>query len=336
MSDATTDVLYLGVDGGGTSTVALLGLADGTVAGRGQAGPSNAKAVGTAAARTALEEAIAGAFAAAGLWPRAVAVACLGVAGFDRPEDKALLGEWSVSGNWADRLVLVNDGDLVVAAGTPEGWGVGVIAGTGSIAVSRAPDGRKSRAGGWGVTFGDEGSAYAVAVAALRLIARRIDGRDPAPGGPDAQTEAICKALKIDGPGKIVSAVYAPGMDRTRIAGLVPAVMEAAAKDPSLVDLLIAPAARRRRRPLAGLARRPAPDRPGRRLPRRHPVPRRRPDGRPPRPRLRADPHPRRGARRGGPQPRPPGARGGGDRLAIGRLDLRTAPDTLEPVTTSS
>ena len=32
---------------------------------------------------------------------------------------------------------MVNDGDLVVAAGTPEGWGIGVIAGTGSIAVGR-------------------------------------------------------------------------------------------------------------------------------------------------------------------------------------------------------
>jgi N-acetylglucosamine kinase-like BadF-type ATPase len=173
-----------------------------------------------------------------------VAVACLGVAGFDRPEDKALLGEWSIAGKWADRLVLVNDGDLVVAAGTPEGWGVGLIAGTGSIAVSRGPDGKKSRAGGWGATFGDEGSAYAVAVAALRLIARRLDGRDPAPEDPDPLTESICKALKIDGPGKIVSAVYAPGMDRTRIAGLVPAVMEAAAKDPTLIDRLIKPAAR--------------------------------------------------------------------------------------------
>lgn len=236
--------LFLGVDGGGTSTVALLGLADGRVVGRGTAGPSNAKAVGTAAARTALEEAIAGAFTEAGLWPRAVAVACLGVAGFDRPEDKALLGEWSVSGNWADRLVLVNDGDLVVAAGTPEGWGVGVIAGTGSIAVARAADGRKARAGGWGSVFGDEGSAYAVATAALRLVARRIDGRDPKPDGPDALTEAICRALDIDGPGGIVSAVYAPGMDRTRIAGLTPAVIAAADRDPNLVGLLIRPAAR--------------------------------------------------------------------------------------------
>ncbi|MDG3007548.1 N-acetylglucosamine kinase [Paludisphaera mucosa] len=240
----SAEVLFLGVDGGGTSTVALIGLDDGRVVGRGEAGPSNAKAVGTAAARTALEEAIAGAFAAAGLWPRAVAVACLGVAGFDRPEDKALLGEWSVAGNWADRLVLVNDGDLVVAAGTPEAWGVGVIAGTGSIAVARAADGRKARAGGWGATFGDEGSAFAVAVAALRLVARRLDGRDPRPPELDPLTEAICKALRIDGPGKIVSAVYAPGMDRTRIAALTPAVIAAAAKDPSLVDLLIRPAAR--------------------------------------------------------------------------------------------
>ena len=40
---------------------------------------------------------------------------------------------------------MVNDGDLVVAAGTPEGWGVGVIAGTGSIAVGRA-QGRTHRA----------------------------------------------------------------------------------------------------------------------------------------------------------------------------------------------
>ncbi|AMV35823.1 N-acetylglucosamine kinase [Planctomyces sp. SH-PL62] len=243
-STDAAETLFLGVDGGGTSTVALLGLGDGRVLGQGAAGPSNAKAVGTAAARTALEEAIAGAFAEAGLWPRAVAVACLGVAGFDRPEDKALLGEWAVAGNWADRLVLVNDGDLVVAAGTPEGWGVGLIAGTGSIAVARAADGRKARAGGWGAVFGDEGSAYALAVAALRLVARRIDGRDPAPTGPDALTDALCRALKIDGPGQIVSAVYAPGMDRTKVAALTPAVIDAALRDASLVDILIKPAAR--------------------------------------------------------------------------------------------
>jgi len=244
-NDATTDeTLFLGVDGGGTSTVALLGLADGRVIGTGTAGPSNAKAVGTSAARTALEEAIAGAFAEAGMWPRSVAIACLGVAGFDRPEDKQLLGEWSEAGRWADRLILVNDGDLVVAAGTPEGWGVGVIAGTGSIAVARAADGRKARAGGWGAIMGDEGSAYNVVVAALRLIARRLDHREEAPMNPDPLTEAICQGLGIKGPGGLISAVYAPGIDRTVLAGLAPMIVEAAERDPSINDILLRPAGR--------------------------------------------------------------------------------------------
>jgi len=246
MSDdaMSNETLFLGVDGGGTSTVALLGLADGRVIGTGTAGPSNAKAVGTAAARTALEEAIAGAFAAAGMWPRSVAVACLGVAGFDRPEDKQLLGEWSEAGQWADRLILVNDGDLVVAAGTPEGWGVGVIAGTGSIAVSRAPDGRKARAGGWGAIMGDEGSAYNTVVAALRLIARRVDHREEAPMNPDPLTEAVCDELGIKGPEGLISAIYAPGIDRTVLAGLAPAILKAAERDPSVNDLLLRPAGR--------------------------------------------------------------------------------------------
>lgn len=238
------ETLFLGVDGGGTSTVALLGLADGRVIGTGTAGPSNAKAVGTAAARAALEEAIAGAFAEAGTWPRSVAIACLGVAGFDRPEDKQLLGEWSEAGRWADRLILVNDGDLVVAAGTPEGWGVGVIAGTGSIAVSRAADGRKARAGGWGAIMGDEGSAYNVVVAALRLIARRIDRREEPPMTPDPLTDSICKALGIKGPEGLISAVYAPKIDRTVLAGLAPAIVEAAGRDPSINDILLRPAGR--------------------------------------------------------------------------------------------
>ena len=85
-----------------------------------------------------------------GLEPAPVEVACLGLAGFDRPDDRKILAGWADEARLARRLVLVNDGDLVVAAGTPEGWGVGVIAGTGSIAVGRTKDSHAARAGGWG------------------------------------------------------------------------------------------------------------------------------------------------------------------------------------------
>jgi N-acetylglucosamine kinase-like BadF-type ATPase len=237
-----TEPLLLGIDGGGTSTVTLLGQGDGRVLGRGLAGPSNAKAVGTAVARAALEQSIAAAFADAGLARRMTAIACLGLAGFDRPEDKQELREWAQSGRWANELILVNDGDLVIAAGTPRGWGVGVIAGTGSIAVARASDGRCSRSGGWGYLIGDEGSAYAVVMAALRRVARRADGRESPRLHPDPLTRHLCDALAIPGPENLVRVIYAPGAARSWFASLAPAVLAAAIEDSSVTAEFLHPA----------------------------------------------------------------------------------------------
>ena len=84
---------------------------------------------------------------------------------------------------------------MVIAAGTTEGWGVGVIAGTGSIAVGRTKDGQTARAGGWGHLIGDEGSAYSVVLDALRLVARRADGRDTQVVGRDPLTERMSLRL---------------------------------------------------------------------------------------------------------------------------------------------
>jgi len=232
----------LGIDGGGTATIAWLADAEGRVLGRGRAGPSNAKAAGPEAARQAIAGAIGLAFSDAGATPGPVPAACLGLAGFDRPEDRRLLAGWVEQGRWADRAVLVNDGDLVIAAGTPEGWGLGVIAGTGSIAVGRTPSGQTARAGGWGPLIGDEGSAYAVVLAALRLLARRTDGRAETCPGRDPLAEHLCRALGIPGPAALVPAIYSPGFDRPRIAALAPAVLDAAREDPELVDLLLLPA----------------------------------------------------------------------------------------------
>src|SRR6266436_5922110 len=109
----------LGVDGGGTTTEALLAEPGLRILGRGTAGPSNAKAVGLEAARRALDAAIRAAFDDAGLEPAPVDVACLGLAGFDRPDDRKILAGWADEARLTHRLVLVNDGDLVVAAGTP-------------------------------------------------------------------------------------------------------------------------------------------------------------------------------------------------------------------------
>ena len=234
--------LLLGIDGGGTSTVAWLADEAGRVLGRGLAGPSNPKAIGFEVAFGALEAATTAAFDAASRPRIAVDVACLGLAGFAQIKDRARLSNWSERWGLCRDLLAVSDGALVLAAGTPEGWGVAVIAGTGSIAVGANQAGRTARAGGWGPLLGDEGSAYVVVLAALRRIARRADGREVSRAGGDPLTRRFMAALNVDDPSELISAIYPPALDRTRIAALAPLILEAASDDPSVVTDLLEPA----------------------------------------------------------------------------------------------
>lgn len=235
-------VLLLGVDGGGTSTEAWLAEPGGKVLGRGRAGPSNAKAVGLQSSRQALDLAIQAAFHAAGLTPRPANIACLGLAGFDRPDDRRLLAGWAREAGWAHRTVLANDGDLVVAAGTPEGQGIGIIAGTGSIAVGRSPQGCTARAGGWGHLIGDEGSAYRVVLDALRLVAHRADGREPVRSDHDPLTNRLCAALGVNEPTQIVTTIYCAEFSRAQLASLAPVVLAAGDEDAEVIARLLIPA----------------------------------------------------------------------------------------------
>ena len=114
--------LLLGLDGGGSKTLALLAGADGSVLGRGIAGASNYQNIGEIAAWAALGAAIAAAFADAGLEPSDVAAVGLGLAGVDRPEDRALFEGWAAERFGGAPVVIANDAELVLAAGTPDGW----------------------------------------------------------------------------------------------------------------------------------------------------------------------------------------------------------------------
>jgi N-acetylmuramic acid 6-phosphate etherase len=222
--------LYLGIDGGGTHTVALLAgrtACGWEVLGRGTAGPSNRQAVGTERALAALDEAVSAAFAAAGRTRGPAAAACLGLAGADRPDDQAVIRDWAGRVRLAERVDVTSDAAILLAAGTPEGWGLVLIAGTGSIAFGRTADDRPARAGGWGHLLGDEGSGYALAMAGLQAVARAADGRRPA----TRLTEGLLKRLGLSQPQDLIAAVYRGGRDRADLAALAPLVVEAAEGD---------------------------------------------------------------------------------------------------------
>jgi N-acetylglucosamine kinase-like BadF-type ATPase len=229
------DDLVIGVDGGGSTTVALVATAT-EIIGRGEAGPSNMQAVGVTRAFRAIEDAVSAAFAAAGRPPATVRAAVLGLAGADRPQEQTLVRSWAERFGLAKQVDVVNDAQVLLAAGTPQGWGIALVAGTGSIAFGRRPDGRTGRAGGWGYLLGDEGSAYALVMSALQEIAHAADGRGP----PTLLTERFLAELGGERPMDLIPAVYRGGWDRTALASLAPIVLEAAEKGDSVAARIAA------------------------------------------------------------------------------------------------
>lgn len=220
--------LLLGVDGGGSHTVAILADAtsEGEILGRGFAGPSNIQSVGAERAFSELERAIESAFVDAKLQRQPVAAAAFGLAGVDSPAAAEIIRHWAESRRVAELLEVDNDATLLLVGGTPEGWGIAVVCGTGSIALGRAPDGRMDRCGGWGHLLGDEGSAYALALAAVRSIARSADQCEPS----TRLTNLILAEMGLREPMDMIQAVYSGPWDRARLATLAPLVLRTASE----------------------------------------------------------------------------------------------------------
>ncbi|RNF33888.1 N-acetylglucosamine kinase [Paracoccus methylarcula] len=98
---------------------------------------------------------------------------------------------------------VVNDAELIPAAmGVHDG--IGVVAGTGSIAVTRNPDGEMLVAGGWGWVIGDEGSASGLVREAARIASLYLDQG----GTPDEPlVRLLCESLGIDRTVRLGSAI---------------------------------------------------------------------------------------------------------------------------------
>jgi N-acetylglucosamine kinase-like BadF-type ATPase len=233
----------LAVEGGGSKTTAQLTDLDGKSVGRGYGPGSNPHSVGFETAYKAVAMAIDGALInATGRLPESshwqktgVAAACFGLAGIDGPEDEAQLTAWVKQQAIAERFVVVNDSELVVAAGTPDGWGVALISGAGSVCLARSPQGRTLRVGGWGHLLGDEGSGYRLSLDALRLATQTVDGR--------AEAQALLRALlrhwSLADAVALIRHVHAPGMTPADLAGLAPVVLSLAASGDASAKSLV-------------------------------------------------------------------------------------------------
>jgi len=174
-----TEIRYaLGVDGGGTGTRVRLWTDGGTLVGHGEAGPS-ALAQGVAQAWTHIGEAVARAFASAGL-AAPVAGHCvlgLGLAGAVAPHLSAAF--FRAAPEYA-LIVLETDSRTALMGAHAGRPGAIVAVGTGAVGEALHADGRRVAVSGWGFPVGDEGSGAWLGLRAMRIAHRALDGRAPA------------------------------------------------------------------------------------------------------------------------------------------------------------
>jgi N-acetylglucosamine kinase-like BadF-type ATPase len=226
----------LGVDAGGTKTVAVVAGQDGQVRGVGKSGSANFQACGVTGAQGQIRKAVEEAAGQAGVDPSGFAAVCYGVAGADRPKDFDTIRKFVEPLTPCQAFRLENDTIIALRAGTPDGEGIALIAGTGSNAIGRTRQGLKLQVGGLGRLSGDFGSGGQLAEAAVVAAMMGQDGRGP----PTSLTARMAKHLGLKRIEDIVeNTFYDSDLPRVDLGSLAPLVFEAAAEGDQVAQSIL-------------------------------------------------------------------------------------------------
>jgi N-acetylglucosamine kinase-like BadF-type ATPase len=225
---------FLGVDGGQSSTTAVIGDADGKIVGWASAGPCNHVAAAEAKAKfqRVIRECVSQAARRAGIEQARYRFksACFGMSG-GAADKAALLHELMDAEHW----IVTHDAMIALAGATSGEPGIVVIGGTGSIAFAQNARGETARAGGWGYLFGDEGGAFDIVRQALRAVLREHEGW----GGRTALTPALIEAASATDADQLLHLFYTPEWHRQRVASLAEMVNRMAEDgDPVAIGIL--------------------------------------------------------------------------------------------------
>jgi glucosamine kinase len=201
----TSQILVLGVDGGGTNCRARLTAASGEVLGEAATGPANLR-LGLKQGFCAAVDAAALCLAQADL-PRdhlSRIVACLAMAGASEP---SYLAAAQAHRHPFRTAVITTDAHAACVGAHGERDGAIIIAGTGTVGWA-VLKGQSHRIGGWGLPASDEGSGAWIGIEALRRVLWARDGRQSwTPllralfGGFDEDADALARWTHKASPG---------------------------------------------------------------------------------------------------------------------------------------
>lgn len=168
---------FLGVDIGGTKSHALIADDDGNAVGFGSHGPGNHEEVGYEGLRAALQAVTENALRMAGLSKARLSAAGFGVAGYDWPSERIPTLDAIQSIGLTCPVEAVNDTIIGLLAGAKQGWGLAVVAGTGTNCWGWDEQQNIGRV--TGVGYGEHGGAGNLVERAMMAIAYEWTRRGP-------------------------------------------------------------------------------------------------------------------------------------------------------------
>jgi len=229
---------FIGIDGGGTKTKAILVDEKGNILAESKDAASNYHAVGKEETSQVLSNLFNQLSLLSGIDIEECRSICIGMAGLGRPDDQVIIRRICQKIGISSRnLILTHDAEIALIGGAMKNYGVLLNSGTGSIAYGIDRTGKSARASGWGHLLGDEGSAYDIAIQGLRAIVRAHDGRNV----QTFLTQIILNRLGFDSPEQLVSWVYS--VDKKDIAELASSVFYASAQKDQIANKIIGTAA---------------------------------------------------------------------------------------------
>jgi len=239
--DRTGGELVLAVDSGGTKTSCTLARMDAekewTILGTGRSSAGNPRAIGQDASLKAIAESVRLAKAEAGLDSLPCHRALFAVAGTLHEPIRHALCRHLQELELAEECIVVPDLIPMVLGSGPD-VSIGVIAGTGSVAIGRDGQGSCAVAGGWGPLLGDDGSGFAMGRAALRATLRSLETGKRECGLVDQ----VCQALHVQSALEVKAALASAKDVRELTASLAPIVLSTSA-DPLSVAIIAKAAA---------------------------------------------------------------------------------------------
>ena len=186
-------VLYfLGVDVGNSKSHALICDENGYALGFGVGGSGNHESIGEEAFQDLLHDIIMQAITSADIAKRDLSAAGFGIAGYNWSEDLPMLHRVIDSLGLDIPYGLMNDAGPGLLAGSSNGWGVSVVAGTGANARGRNKLGKLARLTGHGALFGEVGGGSALVRRAIGDISRAWSQR----GKPTKLSELFVEQLR--------------------------------------------------------------------------------------------------------------------------------------------